>query len=111
MSSETAPQTPAFQELTAENRGPVVIVASYIFLVITVIVVFTRLITRFRVSRRLVIDDGLALASTVFLIAQTIAVTYAVNAGLGRHRDALSDATFDKYAKVFFPCLLHKPAY
>lgn len=100
MSSETAPQNPAFQELTADNRGPVVIVASYIFLVITVIVVLTRLITRFKVSRRLVIDDGLALASTVFLIAQTIAITVAVNAGLGRHRNALSDNTFDKYAKV-----------
>lgn len=101
MSSETAPQTPAFQQLTAENRGPVVIVASYIFLVITVIVVFTRLITRFKVSRRLAIDDGLALASTMFLIAQTIAVTFAVNHGLGRHRSTLSDTAFDKYAKVY----------
>ena len=100
MSSDTAPQSPAFQELTAENRGPVVIVASYIFLVITVIVVFTRLITRFKIGRRLVLDDALALASTVVLVAQTIAVTFAVNAGLGRHRNALSDTAFDKYAKV-----------
>lgn len=100
MSSETAPQTPAFQKLTADNRGPVVIVSSYIFLVITIIVVFTRLITRYKVSRRLVLDDALALASTVVLVAQTIAVTFAVNAGLGRHRDALSNTDFDKYAKV-----------
>lgn len=109
MSSETTPQTPAFQELTPENRGPVVIVASYIFLVITVIVVLTRLVTRFKVARRFVIDDALALASTVFLIAQTVAMTFAVNAGLGRHRNALSDTAFDEYAKVRASAPHHKP--
>lgn len=101
MSSDASdPQSPAFQELTTDNRGPVVIVASYIFFVITVIVVFTRLITRFKLSRRFAPDDLLVLASTVVLLGQTVAITVAVNAGLGRHRDALSNASFDKYAKV-----------
>lgn len=100
MSADTSPQSPAFQQLTADNRGPVVIVASYIFLVISVIVVFTRLITRFQISRRFASDDYCIIASTVFLIGQTLAITFAVNNGLGRHRDAVSDVTFDKFAKV-----------
>lgn len=69
-------------------------------------------------TRQFVIDDGLALASTVFLTAQTIAVTVAVNAGLGRHRSTLTDAAFDKYLKVSFPTIstslrtdhLHRPS-
>lgn len=102
MSADTSPQSPAFQQLTADNRGPVVVVTSYIFLVISIIVVFTRLITRFQISRRFAPDDYTILVSIIFLIGQTVAVTLAVNAGLGKHRAALSDNEFDKYAKVCF---------
>lgn len=100
MSAAASPQSPAFQQLTADNRGPVVVVTSYILLVISIVVVFTRLITRFQISRRFAPDDYSILASIALLIGQTVAVTFAVNAGLGRHREALSDAAFDKFAKA-----------
>lgn len=109
MSADTSPQSPAFQQLTADNRGPVVVVTSYIFLVVSIIVVFTRLITRFQISRRFAPDDYCILVSIIFLIGQTVAVTLAVNAGLGRHRSTLSDDAFDKYAKVCFPIDPRRP--
>lgn len=98
--SEEEPQAPAFQQLTANNHGPAVVVASYIFLAITVIVVFTRLITRFQITRELAVDDYLISASTLLAIGQTVTITVAVNHGLGRHREAISDLQFDGFAKV-----------
>lgn len=109
MSSEGDLQTPAFQQLTADNRGPAVIVASYIFLVISVIVVLTRLVTRFKVGRKFAVDDHLAFASTVVVIAQTIAITFAANGGLGRHQNALTESELNKYAKVRHMAMIVKP--
>lgn len=98
--SSGEPQTPAFQQLTADNHGPAVIVASYIFLVTTVVVVLTRLITRFQVTRTFSTDDYLISASTLFAIGQTVAITVAANRGLGRHSEDVSSAQFDGFAKV-----------
>ena len=98
--SSSEPQTPAFQQLTANNHGPAIVVTAYILMIVSVIVVFTRLITRFQLTRRFAIDDYLILASTFFVIGQTVAITVAVNHGLGRHREDISDSQFDAFAKV-----------
>jgi len=93
-------QTPAFQRITANNHGPVVVVVSIILFVITVIVLFTRLITRFQITRKFSLDDYLISGATILAIGQTAATIVAVNHGLGRHRSALSDSKFDEFAKV-----------
>lgn len=98
----TEPETPAFQQLTADNHGPTVVVVSYILLVTTVIVVITRLITRLKVTRKLAIDDYLIIASVILCTAQTISLTFAANNGLGRHFDTLSNSQFEGFSKAIY---------
>lgn len=102
MSASTEPQSPAFQQLTADNHGPAVVVVSYILLVISVIVVITRLVTRLKVTRRIAVDDYLIVAATALCTAETITLTVAVNHGLGRHSDTLSGSQFNDFSKAIY---------
>lgn len=102
MSASTEPQSPAFQQLTADNHGPTVVVVSYILLITSVIVVITRLVTRLKVTRKLAIDDYMIVAASAFCTAETIALTFAVNKGLGRHIDALSTSEFEGFSKAIY---------
>ena len=113
---------PAFQQVTPNNHGPWVVVTCYILLPLTVLVVFTRLVTRLQVARTLNLSDGLIVVSMVYweictiaastwlntsvqilAIAQTICVTLACNNGLGRHRNTLNESSYDTYSKARLP--------
>lgn len=63
--NSSQPEDPAFQHLSHTNHGPSVVVASYIFLTVSLATVITRLITRFNVARKLVTDDWLIITSMV----------------------------------------------
>jgi hypothetical protein len=48
---------PPLEKITPDNHGPYVIMADYIPMFITVMVVLTRLTTRYRLAHRITLDD------------------------------------------------------
>ena len=113
--------------ITPDNHGPYVVVASYIMMCMMMLLVITRLITKYLTIRNLRLDDFSIIAAAVrhlprqFLclvpmladtdddslqvlaVIQSILVQQAVDSGLGQHRVALSDAQFDAYSQVSRP--------
>jgi hypothetical protein len=91
--------------LSASNRGPLVIVATYILLTISLLAVSVKIWTRLSNARRLLGTDWVILAGSVSLlqsgrhksltltknqalaVAQAIALTISVNSGLGLEED------------------------
>ena len=59
------PPNPPFAQFTANNQGPAVIVTTYIFLALSVMTVALRVWNRFRVVRKLGLDDWLITVSLV----------------------------------------------
>lgn len=66
MSSAESTNEP-YQKLTANNRGPVIIVAAYIFLITTVLAVVVKIWTRLTTTRKLALTDYAIIAGTVRL--------------------------------------------
>jgi hypothetical protein len=66
-SSETSPSASnaPFQRLTAENHGPVVIVAAYIFLITSFLAVAVKIWTRLSTTRKLASTDYTVLVGIV----------------------------------------------
>ena len=59
---------PAFQALSNTNKGPLVIVASYIFLISSSLAVVIKIWTRLSTARKLIWTDWAMLAAIVRLI-------------------------------------------
>ncbi|KAJ5932280.1 hypothetical protein N7516_006769 [Penicillium verrucosum] len=70
---------------------PAINVLTWFMLVTTILSVLTRLGTKYFIFRKWTFDDGLATASVVFCIAQSIAVSVATGNGLGQHVEMLSE--------------------
>ena len=98
----TIPPNPPFAALTPDNRGPAVIVAAYIFYTLAFVTVVTRCWNRFTVLRRLGWEDWVITICVLLAFAQTVALTFAINNGLGRSRDDLSEAKFLDFAKAYY---------
>ncbi|QQK44209.1 initiation factor 2B related protein [Penicillium digitatum] len=69
---------------------PTVNVLTWFLLVTATLSVLTRLGTKYFIFRKWTFDDGLATASLVFCIAQSIAISMATKNGLGQHLHMLS---------------------
>jgi hypothetical protein len=83
-----------------DTQDPAVNVTTFLFMVIMVFSVATRLGTKFHLFRRLVIDDYLIFASLVFAIGQGIAISMAVSNGYGYHYSTVSSDRLDRAMKV-----------
>jgi hypothetical protein len=83
-----------------DTQDPAVNVTTFLFIVIMVFSVATRLGTKFHLFRRLMIDDFLIFASLVFGIAQSIAISMAVSNGYGYHYSTVSSDRLDRAMKV-----------
>ncbi|KAJ5782954.1 hypothetical protein N7457_004728 [Penicillium paradoxum] len=79
---------------------PAVNVLTWFMLVTAILSVLTRLGTKYFIFRKWTFDDGLAAASLVFCIAQSIAVSAATANGFGQHRNMLSDPKLDIIMKA-----------
>ncbi|KAJ5200041.1 hypothetical protein N7491_009158 [Penicillium cf. griseofulvum] len=79
---------------------PGINVLTWFMLVTAILSVLTRLGTKYFIFRKWTFDDGLATASLVLCIAQSIAVSVATAHGLGQHRDTLSDFALEKIMKA-----------
>lgn len=83
-----------------DTQDPAVNVTTWLFMVIMVFSVMTRLGTKFYLFKRLMVDDLLIFASLVFGIAQGTAISLAVSAGYGYHYTTISSASLDRVMKV-----------
>jgi hypothetical protein len=91
---------------TGDSQDPAVNVTAWLFMVIMVCSVATRLGTKFHLFRRLMVDDHVIFVSLVFGIAQGVAISLAVGAGYGDHYTSISGASLDRVMKV---CISNSP--
>ena len=84
----------------SDSQVPAVNVTAWLFMVIMIFSVTTRLGTKFHLFRRLMLDDFVIFASLVFGIAQVIAISLAASAGYGNHYTSISSASLDRVMKV-----------
>ncbi|CAG8977286.1 hypothetical protein HYALB_00012978 [Hymenoscyphus albidus] len=83
-----------------ESRGPDILVISWIFTILTVIVVSLKLFTRASILNALAIDDFFIFVSAVSIIICTSVFTYDVKLGMGKHAAALPIAQVSHAVKV-----------
>lgn len=92
---------------SGDTNDPAVNVTTWLFMIIMVFSVMTRIGTKFHLFKRLMVDDVFILASLVFGIAQAIAISMAVGAGYGDHYVTLSSPSLDQVMEVYIS-QLHK---
>lgn len=83
-----------------DTRDPAVNVTNWLFMIIMVFGVTTRLGTKFHLFKRLMVDDVVIFVSLVFGLAQGVAISLAVAAGYGDHYQTVSAARSDRVMKV-----------
>lgn len=83
-----------------DSWDPAVNVTAWLFMVIIVCSLTTRLGTKFYLLKRLAVDDLLITASLIFAISQGVAISLAVGSGYGYHYTTVSTARVDKVMKV-----------
>ncbi|KAI0179385.1 hypothetical protein GGR52DRAFT_303988 [Hypoxylon sp. FL1284] len=85
-----------------DNHGAVVNIVSWFLLICSSLLVFTRLGTKYGVSKSFHVDDGFIVVSLILCIGQTIATSIGVANGLGRHRDTLSSGNIVVFQKSYY---------
>ncbi|RDL36097.1 Uncharacterized protein BP5553_06709 [Venustampulla echinocandica] len=95
----TAPPQPLD---SPENHGPLINVMTWFLVVASTLTVLTRIATKWLVSKRVQLDDGLVFVSLLFSIGQTVAVGVGVLNGIGRHIETLSTKETLVFQKAFY---------
>ncbi|KAH8667645.1 hypothetical protein BGZ60DRAFT_528935 [Tricladium varicosporioides] len=85
-----------------DNRGPLINVIAWFFIVVSFLIFFTRMATKWLVSRKSTIDDSLISISLLFGIAETAAINIAVANGLGQRPDVLSAQKLINLQKSYY---------
>lgn len=83
-----------------DTKDPAINVTTWVLLVTIIFSVSARLGTKFRLFKKLTVDDLLIIASLVFGVGQNIAVSLAVASGYGKHYKDVSGAELDQVMKV-----------
>lgn len=94
---------PPLRQATATNHGPYLISASYTFVILMIIVVLSRLISRYLVMEPS-LDDLFIFLAAIVAIVQSILVQFAADHGLGKHEQSLSETEFQQFSKVRSNC-------
>ncbi|CAG8098535.1 unnamed protein product [Penicillium salamii] len=93
---------PPLLPVNAEDHGAWVIVVSTILLIITTLATTVTFISRIRVLRKLSWSDTVVFLSCSLFIPQTVCINIASFHGIGKHRHALTNASFEVYSKTIF---------
>lgn len=83
-----------------DTKDPAINVTTWFLLVTIIFSVSARLGTKFRLFKKLTIDDLLIIASLAFGVGQSIAVSLAVGSGYGKHYKDVSNAEKEQVMKV-----------
>ncbi|CAG7967813.1 unnamed protein product [Penicillium salamii] len=93
---------PPLLPVNAEDHGAWVIVVSTILLIITTLATTVTFISRIRVLRKLSWSDTVVFLSCSLFIPQTVCINVASFRGIGKHRHALTNTSFEVYSKTIF---------
>ncbi|KAJ5611132.1 hypothetical protein N7510_007851 [Penicillium lagena] len=85
-----------------DTKDPAVNVTTWVLLVTIIFSVSARVGTKFRLFKKLTVDDLLIIVSLVFAIGQSIAISLAVGSGYGNHYKAVSSPEADQVMKNLF---------
>ncbi|PMD40203.1 hypothetical protein L207DRAFT_511746 [Hyaloscypha variabilis F] len=85
--------------ITDNDHGGYVAVTLYTLLVLMVLLVTTRVFTRWYVVKTIKLDDVFLMLAAVLGIVQSVCVQFAIDYGLGRTRATVADSDFDLYQK------------
>ncbi|KAI3317658.1 hypothetical protein HD806DRAFT_514306 [Xylariaceae sp. AK1471] len=85
-----------------EDHSSVVIVVSIFLLITSTLVVLTRLVTKWVVSKRYHIDDGLLVVSQVFNVLQVVGSSISVSNGLLKQSQALTPGNIASFQKSIY---------
>ncbi|KAI2787274.1 hypothetical protein POX_f07637 [Penicillium oxalicum] len=90
---------PPLFEITTDDHGGYSAVAIYTLLALTIVIVSTRLSTRWFIGRVVHSDDGLLALSMLLGLIQSILAQLAISHGLGRRYLNLNPIQLEKYLK------------
>ncbi|KAL4891992.1 hypothetical protein BDV59DRAFT_180642 [Aspergillus ambiguus] len=102
MSTSTDDLLPPLLPITPYDHGGWAITVSTISLILTIFATTITVISRIRTLRCLPLSDVTIAVGCVLFIPQTICVNVAGVHGIGKHMDALSDASFETYSKNLY---------
>lgn len=91
---------PPIAELTLDDRGPILIVYTYILIVNTLLFISIKVASTVLLKRTLDWDDALVSAAGVLALAQSIVTERSAINGAGRFEDSLSSGQLEVYLKV-----------
>ncbi|KAI0412116.1 hypothetical protein F5X98DRAFT_382917 [Xylaria grammica] len=85
-----------------DNHGAVINVVSWFLLILSWLVVFTRLGTRWALSKELHMDDVIIILAQISNTGQTATTSIGVSNGLGRHLGTLTHGNLLGFQKSFY---------
>jgi hypothetical protein len=87
-------------EITATDHGPLVNIASWTLMCMSVLFTAFRLISSIVLRGTAGKDDFVIVVATAFAIAQSIATSLMVGNGLGQHQSTLRPASIEKFQQA-----------
>ncbi|KAJ5385293.1 hypothetical protein N7517_003204 [Penicillium concentricum] len=97
-----ADQKDAFQALSSDNRGSIITVVSVPLLIVTIIFVLAKLSSVIYFKQRRTTANTPIWVAVILAIIQVIVLQKAVDHGLGKHRDRLSEGDVQAWSKLAF---------
>ncbi|OQE29407.1 hypothetical protein PENSTE_c002G08450 [Penicillium steckii] len=97
-----AEQHDAFQALTSDNRGTIITLTSVSFLIVAIIFVLAKFGSAIYFKQRRTAVNIPIWAALVLSIVQVVLLQKAVDHGLGKHRDRLSEGDIQTWSKLAF---------
>ncbi|KAH8594760.1 hypothetical protein B0O99DRAFT_687537 [Bisporella sp. PMI_857] len=94
-----AGELPPLFAITENDHGGYVCVVVYTLLILMILLVATRVFTRWYVVKFIRADDVFLMAAACLAFVQSVFVQLAVNNGLGKKRSIVSDSDFDVFQK------------
>lgn len=91
---------PPIAVLTSEDKGPIVIVITYILLTNTVLFCLIKLATTVVLRRGFAWDDAFITAAVILSLPQSIITERSAINGVGRFQDSLSGDELQTYFRV-----------
>ncbi|KAI1138228.1 hypothetical protein F5Y05DRAFT_385542 [Hypoxylon sp. FL0543] len=76
--------------MASDNLGPTVVVVSWVFAALAMLVVFGRFYVRLRIVRKFTVDDYIVAITLVLALGNSVLLTISSVWGLGQHVDVLA---------------------
>ncbi|GAB1199534.1 hypothetical protein APSETT444_008884 [Aspergillus pseudonomiae] len=97
-----ADQKDAFQALSSENRGAIITLTSVSLLIVAIIFVAAKFGSAIYFKQRRTAVNTPIWAALIFAIIQVVLLQKAVDHGLGKHQDRLSDGDIQAWSKFAY---------